>query len=132
MILNKKFPKSSLFLFAAVALTFFGCEYEESPTDCYKISVVGKDQCRGGMLVSVDSRKLIGETITYSDGKVYTNVILVYSEVEIPSFTKGFVQIRDFDRTREVNCPSNYKSVAEVPSKIASSWSEEPCSSRPQ
>ena len=127
MMRIKIIPKNLPLLIAIASFLFSGCQYDTEPTKCFEIVVVGKDNCRGGILISVNSRKQIGKTITYSDGKTYTNVIMVYSEVSIPDFTYGFVQIRDFDKRRDINCPPNYNAVSEVPAKIATFWSEDPC-----
>ncbi len=120
-------PKSLPFIIIMASFLLFGCQEDTVPDTCYKIEVVGKDNCRGGILVSVNSRKQIGETLRYSDGKTYTNVIMVYSEVELPSFTNGFVQIRDLDKKRDIICPPNDNTLSEVPTKIATYWSEDPC-----
>ncbi|RIW14554.1 hypothetical protein D0X99_13450 [Algoriphagus lacus] len=127
MVTLKSSYKYLASIIAVASILVSGCQEYVSPTDCYEIEVVGEDKCRGGILVSVKSRKPIGETITYTDGKNYDNVILVFSEVEIPSFTKGYVQIRDFESKRDINCPPNYNTLVEVPAKVAVRWSEEPC-----
>ena len=127
MMMIEIWARTLPFVIIMASFLLVGCQYDSVPAACYEIEFVGKDNCRGGILVSVISQKQIGETLTYSDGKTYPNVIMVYSEVEPPSFTKGFVQIRDFDKNREIICPPNNNTISKVPTKMAVFWSEEPC-----
>lgn len=104
------------------------------PLDCYEIEVLGGEQCTLGTLVSIKNSRNVGETIRYMDGKTYSNVVRIYSEVTIPTASKGFIRIREFDREKDSELEQNYATIClaiyapyPVPTKVATFWSEESC-----
>lgn len=90
--------------------------------------------CTLGTLVSIKNSKKIGETIRYSDGKTYSNVVRIYSEVNIPNATRGYIQFREFDQENDGELRDSYATIClamfapyPVPTIVATFWSEDPC-----
>lgn len=111
-----------------------GCGSEPEPTDCFEIKVLGPEECTLGTLVSVKNSKNIGEAIQYSDGKMYPNVVRIYSEVPIPNSTSGFISLRDFDQEKDRALAERYATIClaifapyPVPTFVSTFWSEDPC-----
>lgn len=96
--------------------------------------MIGGEECTLGTLVSIKNSKNVGETIRYRDGKTYSNVVRIYSEVNIPNAKKGFIQFREFDREKDAALEQSYATIClaifapyPVPTMVATFWSEEPC-----
>ena len=121
--------KVSLFVFALACIIISGCESDIDPA-CLEVETIGIDRCGGGMLVSVKRPNGIGKTITYDDGKTYTNVVKVFTTLNIPVSTKSYIQFRDFDPEKDQQfygiCLAIYAPF-HVPSKVATYWGESPC-----
>jgi hypothetical protein len=121
--------KTLLFAIASACILLSGCQGDTGPA-CLEVEMIGWDRCGGGWLVSVKSPARIGETISYYDGKTYSNVIKVFTLQTIPESSTGFIRIRDFDpKTDEIFfriCLALYAPIP-APEKVAIFWSEEPC-----
>lgn len=116
-------------------MLFSGCKSEDfDPNGCFEIEVIGGEQCTLGTLVSIKNSEKVGETIRYYDGKSYSNVVRIYSEVTIPNATKGFIQFREFDGEKDGELRDSYATIClaifapyPVPTMVATFWSEAPC-----
>jgi hypothetical protein len=120
-------------VFLLAVLAFVSCRDESEPS-CLEVEILGPEQCTLGTIVSVKSKKNIGETISYYDGRSYSNVIRIYSEVPISSAGKAFIQLRDFDPKGDEQLANQYATIClaifaplPVPTKVATFWSESPC-----
>jgi hypothetical protein len=126
--------KTLLFAIATACILLSGCQSDTDPNDCYEVEVLGGEPCTLGTLVSIKNSKNIGETIRYSDGKTYSNVVRIYSEVNIPNATRGYIQFREFDQENDRELRDSYAAIClailapyPVPTIVATFWSEEPC-----
>ncbi|PZV80281.1 hypothetical protein CLV31_11248 [Algoriphagus aquaeductus] len=124
---------SANLVFLLVVLALVSCQNESEPS-CLEVEILGPEQCTLGTIVSVKSKKMIGNTIRYFDGNTYSNVIRIYSEVTISSSGKAFIQLREFDPTRDEQLANQYATICQaifapfpVPTKVATFWSESPC-----
>lgn len=121
--------KTLLFAIVTIGIQFSGCQSDIDPA-CLEVEMIGLDRCGGGWLVSVKSPVRIGETISYYDGKSYSNVIKVFTLETIPESSTVFIRIRDFEPNTDENfsgiCLALYAPFP-VPTKVATFWSEEPC-----
>lgn len=126
--------KAFLFAIAVASVLLSSCQSDTDPNGCYEIEVLGGEECTLGTLVSIKSSKNIGETIRYYDGQTYSNVVRIYSEVNIPNGTKGYIQFREFDRVKDLALEQSYATIClaifapyPVPTMVATFWSDDPC-----
>ena len=130
------FMKTWIFSFLTFVFTnvlFLSCHSDSDPA-CLEVEILGPEQCTLGTIASVKSKKKIGNTVRYLDGKTYSNVIRIYSEVPVLSSSKAFVLLRDFDPKADEQLANQYARIClaiyaplPVPTKVATFWSESPC-----